>query len=49
MEISDWLINGVIKVIELYRTGIPLSSAVGTGRKPIPFSQFAKDYAHIFS
>jgi hypothetical protein len=29
IEISDWWINGVIKVIELYRSGIlQLSSAV---------------------
>ena len=51
MGISDWLINGVIEVIELYRSGIPqLSSAVEevTGKKPISFSQFAKDYAHVF-
>jgi uncharacterized protein YbjT (DUF2867 family) len=51
MGISDSLINGVIEVIELYRRGIPqLSSAVEeiTGKKPISFSQFAKDYAHVF-
>jgi uncharacterized protein YbjT (DUF2867 family) len=51
MGISDWLINGVIEVIELYRNSIPqLSSAVEevTGKKPISFSQFAKDYAHVF-
>jgi uncharacterized protein YbjT (DUF2867 family) len=51
MGISEWLINGVIEVIELYRSGIPqLSSAVEeiTGKKPISFSQFAKDYAHVF-
>lgn len=51
MGISDWLINGVIEVIELYRSGVPrLSSAVEevTGKKPISFSQFAKDYAHVF-
>jgi uncharacterized protein YbjT (DUF2867 family) len=51
MEISDWLINGVIEVIELYRSGIPqLSSVVEevTGKKPISFSQFAKDYAQAF-
>ncbi len=51
MRISDWLINGVIEVIELYRSDIPkLSSAVEevTGKKPISFSQFAKDYAEAF-
>ncbi len=51
MGISDPLINGVIEVIELYRSGIPqLSSDVEevTGKKPISFSQFAKDYAEAF-
>jgi hypothetical protein len=45
---SDWWINGILEALEFYRKGhgSEVSSAVEevTGKKPISFSQFAKDY-----
>jgi uncharacterized protein YbjT (DUF2867 family) len=49
---SDWLINTVSKLSDYFRKGkaSEISSAVEevTGKKPISFSQFAKDYAEAF-
>jgi uncharacterized protein YbjT (DUF2867 family) len=49
---SDWLINTVSELSEYFRKGkaSEISSAVEevTGKKPISFSQFAKDYAEAF-
>jgi nucleoside-diphosphate-sugar epimerase len=50
--IGDWWINGILEVIEWYRKGhgSEVSSDVEevTGKKPISFSQFVKDYAQAF-
>jgi uncharacterized protein YbjT (DUF2867 family) len=50
--LSDWWINVIVEVFDLYRGGTQaqVSSAVEevTGRKPITFAQFAKDYAEAF-
>jgi uncharacterized protein YbjT (DUF2867 family) len=52
LGIGDWWINGILEVIEWYRKGhgSEVSSAVEevTGKKPISFSQFVKDYAQAF-
>lgn len=52
MGIDDWWINTIIEVYDFYKSGIQaqVSSAVEevTGKKPISFSQFAKDYAQAF-
>jgi uncharacterized protein YbjT (DUF2867 family) len=49
---SDWLINTISELSEYFRKGnaSEVSSAVEdvTGKKPISFSQFAKDYAEAF-
>jgi uncharacterized protein YbjT (DUF2867 family) len=49
---SDWLINTVSELSEYFRKGkaSEISPAVEdvTGKKPISFSQFAKDYAEAF-
>jgi uncharacterized protein YbjT (DUF2867 family) len=49
---DDWLINTISELYNYFRKGYAsqVSSAVEevTGRKPIPFSQFAKDYAETF-
>ena len=49
---SDWLINTVSELSDYFRKGkaSEISSAVKevTGRKPISFSQFARDYAEAF-
>jgi uncharacterized protein YbjT (DUF2867 family) len=49
---NDWLINTVSELSEYFRKGkaSEISSAVEevTGKKPISFSQFAKDYAEAF-
>jgi uncharacterized protein YbjT (DUF2867 family) len=50
--LSEWWINAIIEVYEYYKKGTQkqVSSAVEevTGKKPIPFSRFAKDYAQTF-
>jgi uncharacterized protein YbjT (DUF2867 family) len=50
--LSEWWINAIIEVYEYYKKGIQkqVSSAVEevTGKKPISFSQFTKDYAQVF-
>jgi uncharacterized protein YbjT (DUF2867 family) len=52
MGVDDWSINTFAELFRLYRKGFAsqLSSAVEevTGKKPISFSQFAKDYAQAF-
>lgn len=52
MGVDDWSINTFAELFGLYRKGYgsQLSSAVEevTGKKPISFSQFAKDYAQAF-
>jgi hypothetical protein len=52
MGIGEWWINTIIEVYEYYRKGTQqqVSSAVEevTGKKPISFPQFAKDYAYAF-
>jgi len=52
MGVDDWSINTFAELFGLYRKGYAsqLSSAVEevTGKKPISFSQFAKDYAQAF-
>jgi uncharacterized protein YbjT (DUF2867 family) len=50
--LSEWWIKAIIEVYEYYNKGIQkqVSSAVEqvTGKKPISFSRFAKDYADAF-
>jgi uncharacterized protein YbjT (DUF2867 family) len=52
MGMSDWLINTISELHDYFRKGnaSQVSSAVEevTGKKPISFSQFAKDYAETF-
>jgi uncharacterized protein YbjT (DUF2867 family) len=49
---NDWLINAISELSDYFRKGYAsqVSSAVEeiTGKKPISFSQFAKDYAEAF-
>ena len=49
---NDWDINLMIGLFRIIRTGYgskttPAMEQV-TGRKPISFKQFAKDYAEVF-
>jgi uncharacterized protein YbjT (DUF2867 family) len=50
--IGDWWINVIMEVYELYKGGTQeqISTAIEevTGKKPIMFAQFAKDYAEAF-
>jgi uncharacterized protein YbjT (DUF2867 family) len=52
MGMSDWLINTISELHDYFRKGnaSQVSSAVEevTGKKPISFSQFAKDYVETF-
>ena len=52
MGINDWLINTILELYNYYRKGNAsyVSTVVEkvTGRKPITFAQFAKDYAEAF-
>ena len=52
LGMSDWLINTISELHDYFRKGnaSQVSSAVEevTGKKPISFSQFAKDYAEAF-
>jgi uncharacterized protein YbjT (DUF2867 family) len=52
MGMSDWLINTISELSDYFRKGnaSQISSAVEelTGKKPISFSQFTKDYAEAF-
>jgi hypothetical protein len=49
---DDWLINTISELYDYFRKGYAsqVFSAVEevTGKKPISFSQFAKDYAETF-
>jgi hypothetical protein len=49
---DDWLINATLQFFDLYKKGYAskVSSDVEEvlGRRPISFSQFAKDYAQAF-
>jgi hypothetical protein len=52
MGVDDWLVSTMLQLFDLYRRGYAsqVTSAVEEiiGRKPISFSQFAKDYAQAF-
>ncbi|MGA8106311.1 MAG: SDR family oxidoreductase [Nitrososphaeraceae archaeon] len=52
MGMSDWHTNILLELLKLSREGYlsSISNAVEevTGKKPIPFSQFAKDYTSAF-
>jgi uncharacterized protein YbjT (DUF2867 family) len=52
MGVDDWTINSMIELFGVSRAGYlsEISSAVEqvTGKKPITFSQFARDYAQAF-
>ena len=49
---DDWLINTTLQLFDLYRKGVTsrVSSEVQEilGRRPISFTEFAKDYAQAF-
>jgi hypothetical protein len=48
---DDWSANSLIELFDITRKGYAsdISSVVDfTGRKPISFSQFVKDYAQAF-
>jgi hypothetical protein len=49
---GDWFIEIMMELFRIIREGYgsETTSVVQdiTGRKPIPFSQFAKDYAEVF-
>lgn len=48
---TDWLIDGLLELYAIIRVGhaAQITTAIEeiTGRKPIVFSQFAKDYAEV--
>jgi uncharacterized protein YbjT (DUF2867 family) len=50
--LNDWLINTISDLYTYFRKGYAshISSAIEevTGKKPITFAQFAKDYAEAF-
>jgi hypothetical protein len=52
MGMDDWLINAILELYNYFRKGCAsqVSSAVEevTGKKPIPFTQFARDYVEAF-
>jgi hypothetical protein len=52
MGMDDWSANSLIELFDITRKGYAsdISSVVEefTGRKPISFSQFVKDYAQAF-
>jgi hypothetical protein len=53
LGMNDWHMNILLELLKLSREGyLSNISSVGeevTGRKPIPFSQFAKDHALAFN
>jgi hypothetical protein len=53
MGMDDWLINTISELYNYFRKGYAsqISSGVEevTGKKPISFSQFAKDYVLAFN
>jgi uncharacterized protein YbjT (DUF2867 family) len=52
MGMDDWLINAILELYNYFRKeyASQVSSAVEevTGKKPIPFTQFARDYVEAF-
>jgi len=52
MGMDDWLINAILELYDYFRKeyASQVSSAVEevTGKKPIPFTQFARDYVEVF-
>jgi len=46
---SDWLVDGLLEIYAIIRAGHAAQTTTSieeiTGRKPILFSQFVKDYA----
>jgi len=52
MCMDDWLINALLELYNYFRKeyASQVSSAVEevTGKKPIPFTQFARDYVEVF-
>jgi uncharacterized protein YbjT (DUF2867 family) len=46
MGMSDWLINTISELSDYFRKGN--ASQISSGKKPISFSQFAKDYVEAF-
>jgi uncharacterized protein YbjT (DUF2867 family) len=51
MGMDDWLINTISELYNYFRKGYASQVSSGvevTGKKPISFAQFAKDYAEIF-
>jgi hypothetical protein len=50
--IGDWWINTIIEVYQFYKSGLQANVSPDveevTGRKPIPFSQFANEHADAF-
>lgn len=52
MGMDDWLINAILELYNYFRKeyASQVSSAVEevTGKKPIPFTQFARDYVEVF-
>jgi uncharacterized protein YbjT (DUF2867 family) len=52
MGMEDWLINAIVEPFSSIRAGFGSENTTVveqiTGRKPISFSQFAKDYAQAF-
>ena len=49
---SDWYIDIMIELFRIIRAGYGSETTAAvehiTGRKPISFAQFAKDYAEVF-
>ncbi len=52
MGMEDWLINAIVESFSSIRAGFGSENTTAveqiTGRKPISFSQFARDYAQAF-
>ena len=52
MSMGDWFIDIMIELFRIIRAGYESETTTVvehiTGRKPISFAQFAKDYAEVF-
>jgi uncharacterized protein YbjT (DUF2867 family) len=52
MGVEDWFIQNAIELYNIYRAGYASETTIAveqiTGRKPISFAQFAKDYSEAF-
>jgi hypothetical protein len=50
--VGDWFIDIMMELYRIIRAGYGSETTTVvediTGRKPIPFAQFAKDYAEVF-